>query len=245
MKQYLIITFILSYLSFGIIVISNTTFVDIFSNPMHILLLTLGFLGPLISTLILHMVYKGELGGFNSFIDNFKVNKSKYSIITVFALLATHYGLASILQIVDSYGEIIDFFKYFPIMILFLGSQEIGWRGIVQPYYEKEKGYYKSIIITGLFWAIWFLPLTYIRGFYISPNFYVQFASYLIGLSFLLTSMYKVSKSFLYPILLSGLIFSLVPVIVFKLGSMLIGLAAIEGLVASFFKERDFQTKNT
>lgn len=239
-KQFLIITFILSYLCFGIIFFSNTTFVDIFSNPIYIVLLSLGFLSPFISTLILHVVYKSELGGLNGFINNFKVKKSTYSIITVFALLAAHYGLASILQIVDAYGEIIDFFKYFPIILLLLGSQEIGWRSIVQPYYEEGKGYYKSIIITGLFWAVWFLPLVYIRGFFIPPQFYMQFAAYLIGLSFLLTSIYRSSKSILYPILLSSLIFGLVPVIIFELGSMLIGLAILEGLIASFFKEKKF-----
>lgn len=239
-KQFLIIAFILGYLSFGIIVFSNIQLGDVVANPLYLFLFVLGFLSPFISSLIVYTLNKDELGGLSGFVDNFKLVKSKESIIAMFALLVIHYSFGMILKNVGSYGSILDFFKYLPAAIVLLGTQEIGWRKIVQPSFEGDKGYYKSIIITGLFWAIWFLPLIFIRGFIVLPQFYTQFAAYLIGLSFLLTSLYRSSKSILYCVMLSSLIFALIPVIVFKQGFMLVAIAILEGIVASFLRDKEF-----
>ncbi|MDR7869455.1 MAG: hypothetical protein RIN55_01260 [Tissierellaceae bacterium] len=241
-KQFLIIAFLLGYLCFGIIAFSNIVFSDILSNPLYLFLLTLGFLSPFISSFIVYILNKKELGGFPGFIDNFKFVKSKKSIILVFVLLVAHYGFGIILKNVGAYGNVLDFFKYLPIMIVFLGSQEIGWRKLVQPNFEKEKGFYKSILITGLFWSLWFLPLIFIRGFVILPQSYGQFAAYLVGISFLLTTMYKSSKSILYAVLLSSLIFALTPVISLKQGYMLLAIAILEALVASTLRNKEFNT---
>jgi len=233
---FLTISFILGYLSFGFIAFSTTSFLEILSNPLHLTLLIIGFLSPLAASLICHSLHRDKLGGLDSLKAKLKPNNQKGSLIMLFILLAIHYGLAYVLRIIDSYGDLIDLFKYFPLMLILLGSQEIGWRSLVQPYFEEEKGYAKSIIITGLFWALWFFPLTLIRGFIIPANFFTQFAAYLVGLSFLLTSLYKSSGSLIYPILLSTLIFALVPVIIFKLSNMFIGLAILEGVISLFFK---------
>ncbi len=236
-KQFLIIAFILAYLCFGIIISTNSGLGEVLSSPLLLLLLVLGFLSPFLSSLIVFILNKEELGGLSGFIDNYRVPKSKESIIWVFIFLAVHYGLGIILNNVGLYGDFLDFFKYLPIMIILLGSQELGWRRIVQPFFEKERGYYRSIIITGLFWAVWFMPLIFIRGFIVLPQFYTQFAAYLIGLSFLLTALYKKSQSILYCTILSSLIFALVPVIVFKVGYGLLAIALFEAIVVGFFKK--------
>lgn len=243
-KQFLIIAFILGYLCFGIILSTNTVLGEVLLNPLLLFLLVLGFLSPFISSLIVYIMNKDELGGINGFIDNFKLPKSQKSMVWIIVFLAVHYGFGIILNNVGSYGNILDFFRYFPIMFIILGSQEMGWRRIVQPSFEDGKGYYKSIIITGLLWALWFLPLVFLRGFMVLPQFYSQFAAYLVGLSFLLTSMYRSSKSILYCAILSSLIFALVPVIIFKQGFILVAIAILEAAVASFFKKNN-SLKNT
>ena len=138
-KHYLIISFLLGYISFGIIIISDTGFVDIFSNPFYLLLLTIGFLSPFIASLIVYAIHNNELGGIKGFKSNFKIIKSNKALILVFVLLITHYAFGIIFKNIGAYGNLIDFIKYLPFMVIFLGSQEIGWRKIIQPYFERRR----------------------------------------------------------------------------------------------------------
>lgn len=239
-KQFLIIGFILGYLCFGIIAYSKIIFSDIFSSPLYLFLFISGFLSPFISAFIVFIFNKDELGGLKGFLHNFKTIKSKKSIILIPIFLIGHYGLGMILKNTQVHGNIKDFLLYLPMMLLILGSQEIGWRKIVQPAFEEDNGYLKSIIITGLFWALWFFPLIFIKGFIILPQFFTQFAAYLVGISFLLTSLYKSSGSILYCTLLSSLIFAITPVIVFKQSFMLLGIAILEALIGNVFKNKEF-----
>jgi hypothetical protein len=241
-KQFLSIAFILAYVCFGIIAYTNTGFGEVFRNPLLLTLLTIGFLSPFISSLIVYIINKDELGGLSGFMENFKITNSVTSIGMVFVLLAAHYGFGIILKNVGVYGTFLDFFKYLPIMIVFMGLQEIGWRRIVQPHFENERGFYRSVIITGLLWAVWFLPLIFVKGFLILPQFYSQFAGYLVGISFLLTTIYKMTDRISYSIILSSLIFALVPVIVFKQGWLLLAIAVLEVFVSSVLRNKKINT---
>ncbi|HZK00219.1 MAG TPA: hypothetical protein VFC79_09435 [Tissierellaceae bacterium] len=236
-RQFLLVSMVLAYISFGIIVVSNASFNEISSSPLHMFLLLLGFLSPFISSLLVYLLNKDELGGLPAFIDNFRVKLSSKGLLLVGLLLIAHYAFGIIFNNVESYGSVVDFFKYLPIMVILLGSQEIGWRKI-QAYYEEKKGFIRSVIITGLFWAIWFLPLLFIRGFFVHPAFYTQFAGYLIGISFLLTSIYKVTNQISYSIILSSLIFALAPVILFKANYILLALALLEAFVSVILKNK-------
>lgn len=238
-KQFLIISFIISYICFGIIVYSRVAFTHIFNNPLYLSLFILGCLGPLISSLIVHILNKKELGGIRGFTDNLKVIKAPKAIILVPLFLIAHYGFAILLKTVYKYGNFIEFFRYLPIAII-IGSQEIGWRGIVQPGNEEKNGFWKSSIITGLFWSLWIFPLIYVPQFIILPQFYAQFTAYLVGISILLTTIYKSSGSIVYCIILSSFIFALFPVIILKQNSMLVLIALLDAIIANTFKNKIF-----
>ncbi|WP_315116011.1 type II CAAX prenyl endopeptidase Rce1 family protein [uncultured Clostridium sp.] len=238
-KQFLIISFIISYICFGLIVYSRITFDHIFNNPLYLSLFVLGCLGPLISSFIVHILNKEELGGIRGFTDKLKTVKAPKAIILIPLFLIAHYGFAILLKTVYRYGSIIDFFRYLPIAII-LGSQEIGWRGIVQPGNEEKNGFWKSSIITGLFWSLWFFPLIYIPQFIILPQFYAQFAAYLVGISILLTTLYKSSGNIMYCVILSSFIFALFPVIILKQSFMLVLIALLDSIVANTFKNKIF-----
>lgn len=239
-NQFLLISFIISYICFGVIVYSKIVFKDIFSNPLYLSFFILGCLGPLISTFIVYALNKKTLGGIRGFTAKLKKVTAPKAIVLIPIFLITHYGFAILLKNVYKYGNIIDFFRYLPIMIVILGSQEIGWRGIVQPNYEERNGFWKSCIATGLFWSLWFLPLIYIPNFIILPQFYAQFAAYLVGISILLTALYKSSGSIMYCVMLSSFIFALFPVITLKQSFMLVGIALVDAMVANTFKDKTF-----
>lgn len=237
-KQFLLISFVISYICFGVIIHSKIVFNDIFSNYIYLPIFVLGCLGPLISSIIVYVLNKEELGGIKGLISKLKIIKSPKTIILIPIFLIAHYGFAILLKSVYKYGSIISFFSYLPIMIIMLGSQEVGWRAIVQPDNEEKNGFWKSTISTGLFWSLWFLPLIYIPKFIILPQFYAQFAAYLVGISILLTTLYKLSGSILYCIILSSFIFALFPVIILKQGFMLVGIALVDAIVANTFKSK-------
>jgi hypothetical protein len=231
-------SFIISYICFGSIVYSKVVFEDIFSNSIYLSIFLLGCLGPFISSFIVYISNKEKLGGMKGFIGKLKIIKSPKNIVLIPIFLIAHYGFAVILKGVYRYGSIIDFFRYLPMMFVILGSQEIGWRGLLQPANEEKNGFWKSSITTGLFWSLWFLPLIYIPHFIILPQFYAQFAAYLVGVSLLLTTLYKSSGSIIYCVILSSSIFALSPVIVLKQGFILVGIALIDAIVASTFKDK-------
>lgn len=241
-RQFLFISTILSYISFGVLIFSGAILYEIPSNPLHLFLFTLGFLSPFIASLILYLLNKDELGGLSAFADNFKIKISKKALLVLIGLVIAHYAFGIILDNIGSYGNFIDFLKFLPVMAILLGSQEIGWRKIIQPYYEEKKGFYRSVIITGLFWSIWFLPLLFIRGFFVLPIFYTQFATYLIGISFLLTSIYKITKQVSYSMVLSSLIFALAPVILFKQGWLLLAIGVLEVFIAMILRNKKINT---
>jgi len=239
-KQYIIISFIISYLCFGIIVYSKTSFYNLFSNSLYLSLFVIGFLGPLISSFFVHSINKDELGGINGFIIRFRTLKLKKDFILVPLFLIAHYIFAISLKNVHKIDDFSSLIYYIPIMMVLLGTQEIGWRGIVQPDLEEKRGFWKAAISTGLFWALWFLPLIFIPQFIILPQYYTQFAIYLVGIGFLLSTVYKTSGSITYSVILSGLIFSISQVVILKQSSMLVGIAVLEAIVASIFKDKKF-----
>lgn len=47
---------------------------------------------------------------------------------------------------------------FFLQYILFMG-EEYGWRGFLQPLFQKRFGVLKGVILTGVIWGVWHLPL--------------------------------------------------------------------------------------
>lgn len=235
--QFLSISFLISYGVFAGLILSDIAFIDIFKGPFYLLLFILGCLGPFISSFIVYNL-NNSLGGTKGFVHRFKILGNKKHIYLVPLFLVAHYGFAIILNNVYSYNSFDKFIYYIPVALIGLGSQEIGWRAILQPALEEKKGFWKSIIATGLFWSLWFLPLLFIPGFFILPQFYLHFAIYLVGISFLLTTIYKISGNILYSILLSTLIFSLYPIIVLKQTYFLLALTVLEVILSSMYKNK-------
>ncbi|WP_125153277.1 type II CAAX prenyl endopeptidase Rce1 family protein [Clostridium rectalis] len=237
-KQFLLISFFISYLCFGIIIHSNIKFNQVFNSPLYLIIFILGCLGPFISALTVHILNKENLGGIKGFTKKLITIKKTKTIVLIPIFLIAHFLFAMLFRGVYRYGKIIDFFRYLPIMLLIIGSQEIGWRGIVQPANEDEKGFWKSSIVTGLFWSLWFLPLIFIPNFIVLPQFYMHFSAYLVGISILSTTLYKISENILYCIILSSFIFALFPVIVLKQNYILIGIALVDAIIATTFKDK-------
>lgn len=208
-NQFLIITFAISYACFGAILYSGIHFSRLAEHPLYMALFALGFMGPFIAAIAVHGLNRETLGGIKGLWDKIiKVENSKSSYL-ILLFLAMHYIFAVSLKVIGDFSGFGDFIKYLPVMLVLFGSQEIGWRAIVQPRYEESKGFARSAIITGLMWSIWFLPLIFVPGFVADPNFFIQLSTYLVGISMLQATIYKKSGSILYCIIFSTLFFAL------------------------------------
>ncbi|GAB6929156.1 CPBP family intramembrane metalloprotease [Paenibacillus sp. JCM 10914] len=82
-----------------------------------------------------------------------------------------------------------------PIMIVGGGLEEVGWRLILQPNLEKKMNFTFATLLTGVVWAIWHLPLFFMKGTNQYTWNFFAFAITVIGLSFILAAIYKISGS--------------------------------------------------
>ncbi|WP_052019913.1 CPBP family intramembrane glutamic endopeptidase [Paenibacillus sp. JCM 10914] len=73
--------------------------------------------------------------------------------------------------------------------------EEVGWRLILQPNLEKKMNFTFATLLTGVVWAIWHLPLFFMKGTNQYTWNFFAFAITVIGLSFILAAIYKISGS--------------------------------------------------
>lgn len=82
-----------------------------------------------------------------------------------------------------------------PLIIPLGGLEELGWRGILQPRLEKEFNYLASVLMVGIIWGVWHLPLWLIKGT-VQSEF--PFALYLLSgmiLTFSFTTLFKYTNN--------------------------------------------------
>lgn len=88
-----------------------------------------------------------------------------------------------------------------PVNLLGGGLEEIGWRFLFQPTLEKKTNFIFATLTTAIVWALWHLPLFFITGTNQSTWSFWAFAILALGMSFILATIYRVSKSVLLCIL--------------------------------------------
>ncbi|MDR1237710.1 MAG: CPBP family intramembrane metalloprotease [Propionibacteriaceae bacterium] len=88
-----------------------------------------------------------------------------------------------------------------PIFFFGGGSEELGWRGLLQPELEKRMHFIPATIITGTIWTLWHLPLWFIPSTGQSEINFGFFFIMVMGLSFGLATIRRLSGSVLLCVL--------------------------------------------
>jgi membrane protease YdiL (CAAX protease family) len=167
---FFLLTFIFSWLFWGIAILLN----QVFTYFPTIIFYILGGFGPSIIGIILTYLSKDkeEIKDFWHRSRDFKrINYQWYGAIIIITL--TPHLIAGGLSILfggSGIGFNPDFVSslLFSIIFLIIGvlAEEFGWRGFVLDPLQKNYNALTSSLILGFFWALWHLPLFFIDATY-------------------------------------------------------------------------------
>jgi membrane protease YdiL (CAAX protease family) len=167
-------------------------------EPFFWIIYTSGGLGPAISSYLIYRQFKRD---FKEKFFNKCVFSGKINVLTglIFLLLtAFHFFMVWFAFGIDkpiSMLLMLSMLINFSFLILLGGLEELVWRGILQPKLEKVVHYLPSILLVGLIWSVWQLPLWMIEG---TPQSTLPFGLYLIFgivLSASFTACYKYTNN--------------------------------------------------
>lgn len=193
---FLLYTFSITWLCWLIIIIGNTYFnALLYGEPLFWIPYLIGGLGPTISSYIIYQQFKEDFGE-KSFVKFVFGKKIDIKVWLIFGL----YLIWRLFMIWIAFGinkpiSILSMFINLPLLILFGGLEELGWRGILQPRLEKVFNYLPSVLIVGIIWSIWHLPLWFMKGA-VQSGF--PFRLFLLSVTILASSfatLYKYTKN--------------------------------------------------
>ena len=240
MKLFLCFIVLLTGVAFGPLIAMGLTFSEVLSQPLGIALFTLGCLAPALSTVLTYVLDKTK-GGLPQLWKDITAQTKKTTWLMMIYFLVLHYGLAFLMGFVADLGTFGDFLKALPIMFVLFGTQELGWRLMLQPALESYRGFWKGNIALGMIISLWFLPLIYIPGFYFRADMYLVLAIYLVGVTLMQSTLRNQGGSILTAAVFSTLHYSMLAIFSLVQSSNLMVLLLIDGLMAFTFKSKIFK----
>jgi uncharacterized protein len=164
-ELFLFYTFSITWSSWLIIIIGNTYFNTLlYGTPLFWILYTIGSLGPAMSAYLIYRQFKSDFAE-KSFTKYIFGKKPTAKIWWIFGL----FLVWRLFMIWLSFGihkpiSILSVLINLPFVIVLGGVEELGWRGILQPRLEKVMTYLPSVLVVGIVWSLWHLPLWFIHG---------------------------------------------------------------------------------
>lgn len=211
-QEYLLITFFISWLSWGILILLTTLNIIKFTDVLGMIFFIIGGFGPTISAL---MCIDGKLTWKK--IANFIFGRKPGTFWFLLLILV----LEIVLAIAASSGTNPEVPLYaLPIIFIVCtlfggGNEELGWRGTMQPLLEKvliskiKKPFWNFIIstlIVGTVWLIWHVPLWFVNGSLQQSISFLWFAADIFVQAFILVCVYRRTGSVFNCMLLHGLL---------------------------------------
>ncbi|MBI9013143.1 MAG: CPBP family intramembrane metalloprotease [Clostridiales bacterium] len=194
-REFLLITFFITWICWGAIIIANQFGFLKYGTPLSMILFIVGGNAPPIATYILQRKW-GETDGLKSYLKrhfNFKSSLKNYSLVLV--LLILHFLIPILLSSTNRQMPIYYGLMLIPINIVGGGLEEIGWRGVLQPYLEKITSFTKATVVVAVVWSIWHLPLWFIAETYQSGISFLFFSISVLGMTFSLAVIKKITDN--------------------------------------------------
>lgn len=193
--EFLLLTFCISWVCWGAIIIVNKFGYLQYGTFISMILFIIGGNGAPIASYILLKKW-GEVDGFKSYLKrnfNFKSPIKNYGL--VIALVSVHFIIPIALASTNREMPVYYGLLMIPIMVLGGGLEEIGWRGILQPYLERITSFSKATIIVAVIWTMWHMPLWFIAGTYQSGISFFMFGIAVFGMTFSLAVIRRITRN--------------------------------------------------
>lgn len=182
--------------------ISNLETGDSFNPILGSLFIINGFMPSMIG---LVLILKTEESP-KSILSTLLPKKNQLSIVLeIFILFVVSFILQIILYEVfignyDYSSTIKNVYQVLPLLLLGPLSEEIGWRGYMQKQASQLYNPLKASIIIGLVWALWHLPLFFIKGTTQETNNvnFLTFSLLVLIVSWIMTYYYQKSNGSLF-----------------------------------------------
>lgn len=200
--KYLIGTFIVTYLMWGIIIFANQFGYLKYGTPASLILFFIGGNAP---PAVAYVVLKRgkKIRGFKQYVNEaFAVKQKPLHYALVIAFLTLYYGIPALMGGISLQAKLyVGIISILP-MIFLGGLEELGWRYILQPALEERFSFIIATFITAIIWSVWHLPLFFIEGTSQYNWSFGIFTIMVFGLSFALATVRYISKSIWLCILL-------------------------------------------
>lgn len=206
---HLLLTFAIMGVCWGLCIILSTFGITTKSQKWIYAPWFLGGISPAIASYIILKKNK-KVSGFRDWmkhIFDFKHNIRSY-------LLAVALPAIQMILMCSISGYKIGLPLYFlPLMIIAMifagGLEEAGWRCITFPELNKKYNFSVSTLITAVIWWLWHLPLFFIPGVSQFQKNFLVFGITVLGLTFILSAVRKLTNSVWLCILCHSIVNSL------------------------------------
>jgi CAAX amino terminal protease family. len=115
--------------------------------------------------------------------------------ILAIILIALESLVPFLLGCMDIVGPLYMPILLLPTMLFGGGLEEVGWRWILQPALEKKLPFAAATLVTAAIWSVWHLPLFFIENTGQYGMSFGLFAIMVVGMSFALAVVYRLSNS--------------------------------------------------
>ena len=205
--QFLLLTFSLMLVSWGLLVILGQLGFILNSHFWLYIPYAIGGFSPTIASYIV-LKKNNEVTGFKQWIKNlFTIRISiQFYVLTISLYLIIPIMLILIPPGLERMEPIYMFFTFLPITLIGGGLEEAGWRYILQPELDKKFGFILSSIIVAPIWAVWHLPLFFIQGVLQYGTNFGLFAIGIIGSTFVLGAIRRITGNVFLCILFHSMI---------------------------------------
>lgn len=195
LRDYLLCTFSIMIIGWGICVTFSLKGVSLNDNYLLYIPYLLGGWSPTIASFFA-LKKNNRIANGKEWLKNifgFKQSVVSYCMVVFFAVI---FILPQCL--ISGYESRAPFFTILimiPLMLVGGGLEEAGWRYILQPELEKRLPFMVSTLIVSIIWWLWHLPLFFIQGVFQYGQNYLAFGINVLGLSFALASIRKITGS--------------------------------------------------
>jgi len=221
--KYLIRTYLIGWVGWGILILLINSGVTTFDAPLGVVFFIIGGYAPTIAAV--SVLKKINVKSIVKFM--FSANHRAVPIVVLFCLILTATFFLTSRQ--PQPNTALWFFPVYWFIQMFGGGfEEQGWRGIMQPALEKSMPFPLSVIVTGLVWGTWHLPLWFVAGSGQDKFPFYAFVVFCVFLSFALAVIRKRTNGVIYCCIFHAFNNALLGYIVIGInGVLLVGGAAI------------------